>query len=233
MLFQQINSLSRRLACQLNIARPIGSRCSSQQQVKLSNNPCLEKTTTTSRHYCHRASPTNKSLLEGNFLTGFTNYCLAKNNYHKNILFETNVTAATLIGASRQFHAAGSKINYLDFRYRQKTNHLKLHLLIIRRVKMKKHRRTKFRKKFKCLLAKQRLKREISKEKAFRVELLTMIRRAELFDPKEYALQKIAEMHNKPRELTKEEKLEEIKELIRINRHQVTYIKPKHRKAEV
>lgn len=132
----------------------------------------------------------------------------------------------------RQFHAAGSKVHYLDFRHRFATNHLRLHLLIIRRQKMKKHRRRKFRRKFKCLLAKQRLKREIAKEKAFRVELLSAIRAAENFDPKEYALRKIAEENNKAREPTREERLESLKELIRKNRYQTTYIKPKHIRAE-
>lgn len=133
----------------------------------------------------------------------------------------------------RNFHAAGSKVHYMDFRYRFKTNHLRLHLILIRKQKMKKHRRIKWKKKFKCLLAKRRLKREIAKEKAFRVELLSAIRAAENFDPKEYALRKIAEENNKPRELSKKEKFENIKELIRKNRYQTTYIKPKHARAEV
>lgn len=131
---------------------------------------------------------------------------------------------------TRQFHAIGSKVKYLDFRHRFRTNRLKLHLLIIRRQKMKKHRKQKWRKKFKCLLEKRRLKREIGKEKAFRVELLTYIRRAEQFDPREYALAKIAEVNNRPRDKNREEKLEELKELIRINRYQTDYIKPKHRR---
>lgn len=98
---------------------------------------------------------------------------------------------------------------------------------------MKKHQRKVWRKKFKCLLAKKRLKREIVKEKTFRVELLSMIRQAELFDPKEYALRKLSEKYNQPREPTREEKYDELRELIRKNRYQVTYVKPKHRRAEV
>lgn len=98
---------------------------------------------------------------------------------------------------------------------------------------MKKHRRKKWRKKFKALLAKRRLKREIAKEKTFRVELLSMIRKAETFDPREYALRKIAEINNKPKELTKEEGIENLKQLIRENRYQVDYIKPKHRRADI
>lgn len=133
----------------------------------------------------------------------------------------------------REFHAANSKVNYLDFRHRFRTNHLRLHLLIIRHQKMKKHQRKKWRKKFKCLLAKQRLKREISKEKNFRVELLSMIRMAEMFDPKEYAMRKLSEVYNKPRELTKEESIDELKELVRKNRYQVDYIKPKHQRADI
>lgn len=132
----------------------------------------------------------------------------------------------------RGFHAKGSKIKYLDFRHKFSTCHLRSHLLIIRKQKMKKHRRMKWRKKYKCLLAKHRLKREISKEKTFRVELLTMIKRAEQFNPQEYALAKIREINSRPKELTREERLEELKELIRVNRYQVTYIKPKHKRAE-
>lgn len=128
---------------------------------------------------------------------------------------------------------SGSKSEYLDFRYRFNTCHLRSHLLIIRRQKMKKHKRKKFRKRFKSLLEKQRLKREIAKEKAFRVELLSIIKRAEQFDPREYALQKLAEVRTRPRERTKEERLEELKELIRVNRYQVDYIKPKHKRAEL
>lgn len=135
--------------------------------------------------------------------------------------------------AIRSFHAANSKVRYLDFRHKFKTNHLKLHLINIRRQKMKKHQKRKWRKKFKCLLAKQRLKREIAKEKSFRVELLSHIRDAENFDPRQYAMQKLSEIYNQPKEMTKEEKLEHLKQLIRENRYQVTYIKPKHRRAEL
>lgn len=106
-------------------------------------------------------------------------------------------------------------------------------MLIIRRKKMKKHQRKKFRKKFKFLLAKKRLKREIAKEKTFRVELLTVIRDAESFDPREYAMRKITEMNNVVKELSKEEKLEQLKQLIRENRYQVDYIKPKHRRIDI
>lgn len=97
---------------------------------------------------------------------------------------------------------------------------------------MKKHQRTKWRRKFKCILQKTRLKNEIAKEKTFRVELLTMIRRAEEFDPREYAMRKIFETKNKPLEKTKEEKFEEIRELIRINRYQTDKIKPRHKRLE-
>lgn len=133
----------------------------------------------------------------------------------------------------RYFHAANSKVKYLDFRHKFRTNHLKLHLINIRRQKMKKHKKIKWRKKFKCLLAKQRLKREIAKEKIFRVELLTAIRDAENFDPREYAMKKLSEIYNKPREMSREESLEHLKQLIRENRYQVTYIKPKHKRADI
>lgn len=97
---------------------------------------------------------------------------------------------------------------------------------------MKKHQKRKWRRKFKCVLAKKRLKREIAKEKTFRVELLTMIRRAEQFDAREYALRKIHEINTKPREKTKEDNFEELKEKIRVHRYQTDYIKPKHKRLE-
>lgn len=133
----------------------------------------------------------------------------------------------------RHFHAVGSKKRYLDFRYRLPTTIYRLNMLIIRKQKMKKHQRRKFRRKFKSYLEKRRLKREIAKEKAFRVELLSMIRAAENFDPKQYALRKIAEANDKPVELSREERLEQLKDLIRKHRYQVDYIKPKHRRAEL
>lgn len=132
----------------------------------------------------------------------------------------------------RMFHAANSKVKYLDFRYKFPSNHLRCHLLIIRRQKMKKHQKRKWRRKFKCILAKTRLKREIAKEKTFRVELLTMIRRAEEFEPRDYALRKIQESLGQKQIKTKEEKFEELKELIRVHRYQTTYVKPKHKRIE-
>lgn len=133
----------------------------------------------------------------------------------------------------RGFHSANSKVHHMDFRYRMGTGHIRTHLLIIRRQKMKKHQRRKWRRKFKCVIAKERFKREIAKEKTFRVELLTIIKRAEQFDPKEYALRKIREANDKPVEISKEERLEQLKELIRKHRYQTHYVKPKHRRAEI
>ena len=134
--------------------------------------------------------------------------------------------------STRMFHAKHSKVKYMDFRYRLPSGHLRSHLLIIRRQKMKKHQRRKWRRKYKCALAKQRLKRVIAKEKAFRVELLTMIRRAEQFDPKEYAMRKIHEINSVPRKLTPEERFEDVRELVRVNRYQTVYIKPRHKRVE-
>jgi len=97
---------------------------------------------------------------------------------------------------------------------------------------MKKHQRRKFRKKYKCLLMKTRLKRLIAKEKAFRVELLTMIRRAEEFDPREYALRKIRELERAEKVETREMVFEKIREKYRINRYQTDYVKPRHKKCD-
>lgn len=98
---------------------------------------------------------------------------------------------------------------------------------------MSKHKKRKWRKKYKTVIAKKRLKREIAKEKTFRVELLTYIRRAEQFDPREYALKKIQEANSVKQPQTKQEKYEELVELIRINRYQTHKIKPKHKVADI
>lgn len=237
-----------RLATRL-ASRPFSSSLIKQTIIPISSNKLI---TTQSNKFTTLSQSTTSNLINNNIervsfinsnakstrprINGFCSY-LQNNNFHYNssasILNDMLPHKTSKTITKRHFHAAGSKAHYLDFRHRFKTNHLRLHMLIIRRQKMKKHKRQKFRKKFKCLLAKQRLKREIAKEKTFRVELLTMIRRAETFDPKEYAIRKIAEANNKPKELSKEERLEELKELIRQNRYQVTYIKPKHKRADM
>lgn len=59
-------------------------------------------------------------------------------------------------------------------------------LIVIRRKKMKKHKRKKLRKKMAYEWAKVRQKRTKKRERAFHGELISQIKAAEAFDPKEY-----------------------------------------------
>lgn len=56
----------------------------------------------------------------------------------------------------------------------------------IKRHQMKKHQKTKWRKKFAAFIRQLSLRRNIRKEKAFRAEILGKVREAEEFDPEKY-----------------------------------------------
>ncbi|KAK0175638.1 hypothetical protein PV327_009374 [Microctonus hyperodae] len=64
-------------------------------------------------------------------------------------------------------------------------------LIVIRRRKMKKHKRRKMRKRLTYVLRKIKGKRELNREKAFHEELLVQIRAAEKFDAKEYVASRL------------------------------------------
>ncbi|XP_016771509.1 uncharacterized protein LOC107965473 [Apis mellifera] len=63
---------------------------------------------------------------------------------------------------------------------------LAIRMIVIRRKKMKKHKRRKLRKKMKFKWAKIRANRNVLKEKLFQAELVTQIKEAHNFDPKKY-----------------------------------------------
>uniref|UniRef100_A0A336LR08 CSON010957 protein n=1 Tax=Culicoides sonorensis TaxID=179676 RepID=A0A336LR08_CULSO len=66
-----------------------------------------------------------------------------------------------------------------------------LGIMIIRRKKMKKHKRKKLWKRMRFEWAKRRQRREFRKEKAFQAELLAQIKEAEKFSAEEYVEEKI------------------------------------------
>lgn len=101
------------------------------------------------------------------------------------------------------------------------------HLTIIRRKKMKKHQRKKWRKKMLAYIKKKYLKRNIKKEKLFRAELLAQIKEAEDFDPEKYVKNILETIDNMPQPETPRQKIERIKDLIRKNRKETNLITPK------
>ncbi|XP_078034594.1 uncharacterized protein LOC144468765 [Augochlora pura] len=66
-----------------------------------------------------------------------------------------------------------------------------IRMIVIRRQKMKKHKRKKLRKRMKFQMESIRRRRNLQKEKIFQAELLAKIKEAEEFDPKEYVQQRL------------------------------------------
>jgi hypothetical protein len=119
----------------------------------------------------------------------------------------------------------GIKI-YLNYR-RIRDPRAYTHLTIIRKRKMKKHQRRKWRNKMLAFIKKRLLRRNIRKEKQFRAELLAQIKEAEDFDPQKYVQNILQTIDNMPKPETFDQKIERIKDLIRKNRKQTNLISPK------
>lgn len=68
---------------------------------------------------------------------------------------------------------------------------LAIRMIVIRRKKMKKHKRKKLRKKMKFKWAKIRTNRNIMKEKLFQAELVAQIKQAQNFDPRKYVEERL------------------------------------------
>ncbi|XP_072747892.1 uncharacterized protein [Anoplolepis gracilipes] len=64
-------------------------------------------------------------------------------------------------------------------------------LIVIRRKKMKKHKRRKLRKKMRFVWAKLRHKRNTKREKAFQAELIAKIKEAQAFDARAYVKERL------------------------------------------
>lgn len=71
------------------------------------------------------------------------------------------------------------------------TEKLAVRLIVIRKKKMKKHKRKKLCKRMRFEWAKLRHRRNVAKEKAFQAELIGKIKAAESFDAKEYVNQRL------------------------------------------
>ena len=100
-------------------------------------------------------------------------------------------------------------------------------MLRIRREKMNKHRLRKFRRKYMAMLKKIRTKRNIKKEKLFRAELLSQVREAEKFDAEVYVKNVLGTIDRKPKRETLWERRARYLELMRVNKSNVTIIRPK------
>jgi len=100
-------------------------------------------------------------------------------------------------------------------------------MLRVRKSKMNKHKRTKWRKKFAALIKKVRLRREIKKEKAFRAELLAQIKEAEDFDAEKYVNYVLSTIRSKLRPEKSWETRERIHNLKLLNRTDVELVTPK------
>ncbi|XP_076183993.1 uncharacterized protein LOC143155299 [Ptiloglossa arizonensis] len=66
-----------------------------------------------------------------------------------------------------------------------------VNMILIRRRKMKKHKRRKLRKRMKYIWEKIRLTRNIKKEKLFQAELIAKVKKANEFDPKAYVNERL------------------------------------------
>lgn len=115
---------------------------------------------------------------------------------------------------------------YLDYRIIRDPRSY-THLTVIRRHKMNKHKRLKWRKKMLAFLKKKFLKRNIKTEKVFRAELLAQIKEAENFDAEKYVRTILETIDNTPKSETPLQKFERIKELMRKNRKETNLIAPK------
>ena len=115
---------------------------------------------------------------------------------------------------------------YLDYRIIRDPRSY-THLTIIRRHKMNKHKRKKWRKKMLAFLKRKYLKRNIKTEKLFRAELLAQIKDAEEFDAEKYVRNILETIDNVPKPETRIQKIERIRELMRKNRRETNFMSPK------
>lgn len=100
------------------------------------------------------------------------------------------------------------------------------HLIRIKRRKMKKHHLRKWRKKYLSVILNKAKTREIRKEKTFRTELLTEIKKAENFSAEKYVDGVIRTIEKAPKENT-ESSLNELFDLIRKHKFETTIVRPK------
>ena len=101
-----------------------------------------------------------------------------------------------------------------------------MNMLRIRHRKMKKHQRRKRARKYATKIKTIALRKEISREKLFRAELLADIRKAEQFNPEAYVKQVLTTIASKPKQESLWERRRRYERLSRIHRSNVSVIRP-------
>lgn len=99
-------------------------------------------------------------------------------------------------------------------------------MLRIRKEKMNKHKRRKRARKYATRIKTKALRKEISKEKLFRAELLADIRKAEEFNAEAYVKQVLLTIASKPQSETFWERKRRYDRLRRIHRSNVDVVRP-------
>lgn len=97
----------------------------------------------------------------------------------------------------------------------------------MKRHKMNKHKRKKFRKKYAALIKRVKMRREVKKEKLFRAELLAQIKEAEQFDAGTYVKKMLETIDKKPQQESLWERQERFLRLKRMYRTNVDLFRPK------
>ena len=111
------------------------------------------------------------------------------------------------------------------FRFGFQKPRFSMHLIRIKRRKLKKHFLRKWRKKYLSVILNRSKNREIRKEKNFRAELLAEIRKAENFDAEKYVEGVLKTIERAPKEDGKP--LERLFDLIRKHKFETHQVKPK------
>lgn len=99
-------------------------------------------------------------------------------------------------------------------------------MIQIRRRKMKTHKRKKLKKRMRFLWQRLRFRREQRKENVFKEELYEQVKKTESFNAELYVADILHRINNKPHIETKEERQAKIRELIKENRSNVTFVRP-------
>lgn len=110
------------------------------------------------------------------------------------------------------------------FRFGLRKTRFSMHLIRVKRRKLKKHMLRKWRKKFMSSILNRAKTREIRKEKNFRAELLAEIRKAENFNAEKYVDGVLRTIERVPKE--DEQPLKRVFDMIRKYRFEQSMVKP-------
>ena len=112
------------------------------------------------------------------------------------------------------------------FRFGFQKPRFNMHMIRIKRRKLKKHFLRKWRKKFLSVILNKAKVREIRKEKNFRAELLAQIRKAENFNAENYVDGMMRTIDRAPKDEEKSKSLANLFDLIRKHKFETTQVKP-------